>query len=66
MFGSLIVQLPGDHSGGDLVISHGGSTQSYGKTQLGGGLSYVAFYADCTHEVKPVTRGHRWGADRVA
>jgi predicted 2-oxoglutarate/Fe(II)-dependent dioxygenase YbiX len=59
MFGSLVVQLPGDHSGGDLVISHGGSTRSFGKEQLGSGLSCVAFYADCTHEVEPVTRGHR-------
>ena len=63
MFGTLVVQLPceGGHSGGELVIRHqerrvrvnfaAGSTRD--------GLPFAAFYADCTHELKPVTSGLR-------
>jgi predicted 2-oxoglutarate/Fe(II)-dependent dioxygenase YbiX len=62
MFGTLVVHLPSDFKGGDLVVRHNGQEHTFGTRQLGpgaAGLSYVAFYADCEHEVKPVTKGYR-------
>jgi hypothetical protein len=57
MVGSLVVTLPGSFTGGALVVEHRGKRVSYrGSKQA---LSFVAFYADCRHEVKPVRSGHR-------
>ncbi|MET8129853.1 2OG-Fe(II) oxygenase [Streptomyces sp. NPDC005065] len=57
MIGTLVVSLPTTHSGGELVIHHGGTSRSYRASADDLGL--VAFYADCRHEVTPVTRGYR-------
>lgn len=62
MFGTLVVQLPSTFRGGELVVRHNGQQQVFGAQARGVGdasLSYVAFYADCEHEVKPVTQGYR-------
>lgn len=62
MFGTLVINLPSDHKGGVLVVRHNGKQCVYGPSLLGApdaGVSYVAFYADCEHEVKPVTHGYR-------
>jgi predicted 2-oxoglutarate/Fe(II)-dependent dioxygenase YbiX len=57
MIGSLVVGLPSTFSGGTLHVRHGGETATYrGSKQA---LSFVAFYSDCRHEVKPVRSGHR-------
>lgn len=60
MFGTLVVSLPCEHEGGELVVSHGGRTLT---GQLGGedlGVArWAAFYADCVHELRPVTAGWR-------
>jgi hypothetical protein len=60
MFGTLLVQLPSEHSGGELRIRHGSresridlSATDYSE------LGFAAFYADCEHEVRPVESGHR-------
>jgi 2OG-Fe(II) oxygenase superfamily len=57
MIATLVVTLPSAYTGGELVVHHLGETTTYrgSKTQL----SLVAFYADCRHEVRPVTSGHR-------
>lgn len=60
MFGTLVVELPSQHTGGELLVSFGGKTETVSFTgndpyQLG----YAAFYADCEHEIKPVTSGYR-------
>ena len=57
MVGTLVVSLPSQHSGGELVIEHAGRRTSYRAS--GEQLTFAAFYADCRHEVKPVTRGYR-------
>lgn len=60
MFATMVVNLPSAHQGGELIISHAGQSKSYSFTD--GSLfasSFVAFYADCYHEVKPVTSGYR-------
>ncbi|KAM9986127.1 hypothetical protein ACTFIZ_004406 [Dictyostelium cf. discoideum] len=69
MFGTLVVNLPSSHLGGDLYIRHSGnqvkvsmddntnstaSGESANKT-----IKYCAFYADCKHEVKEITQGTR-------
>jgi predicted 2-oxoglutarate/Fe(II)-dependent dioxygenase YbiX len=57
MIGTLVVTLPSDHTGGDLVVRHLDEKNSYrGSTAE---LSLVAFYADCRHEVAKVRSGYR-------
>ncbi|KAL6064513.1 Fe2OG dioxygenase domain-containing protein [Balamuthia mandrillaris] len=70
MFASLVVQLPCRYEGGELVVHHprqqpGRKHRFLSKTfDLSEGAAYllyryVAFYADCPHEVQPVTWGYR-------
>jgi hypothetical protein len=57
MVGTLVVSLPSAHTGGELVVEHGGQSVAYRVPREE--LSFVAFYADCRHEVKPVRSGYR-------
>lgn len=60
MFGTLVVTLPSAHEGGDLVIRHAGQETIVSlRNDDPGEIRYAAFYADCEHEVRPVTRGYR-------
>lgn len=57
MVGSFVVGLPSTFKGGALEVRHGGETATYrGSTRA---LSFVAFYSDCRHQVRPVTSGYR-------
>ncbi len=57
MIGSLVVLLPSDSRGGALVVEHHDEAVSVrGSSRQ---LVLAAFYADCRHEVKPVTSGYR-------
>jgi hypothetical protein len=61
MVATLIVMLPSHFTGGQLIVRHEGQER---VIDLGGEGSrfltqFAAFYADCEHEVKPVTAGHR-------
>ena len=61
MFATLVVCLPSQHEGGTLMVSHDEQTK---RIDFGGEASrfqmqYAAFYADCQHEVTPVTSGYR-------
>ena len=60
MFGTLIVVLPCEHTGGELIVRHAGREVSLdlSSTEVSE-LRVAAFYADCEHEVRPVTGGHR-------
>ena len=60
MFGTLVVVLPSPHRGGELVIRHAGraATVDLASPETSE-LRFAAFYADCEHEVKPVTDGNR-------
>lgn len=60
MFGTLLVLLPSVHRGGELLIRHSGrevlldmSCAEFSE------LPFAAFYADCEHEVRPITQGNR-------
>src|SRR5256885_5060170 len=57
MVGSLVVTLPSSFKGGALVVRHAGMSATYRSPKKS--LSLVAFYADCRHEVRPVTSGYR-------
>jgi hypothetical protein len=57
MIGSLVVLLPSDVKGGALVIEHHREKVSYRGSP--NQIVLVAFYADCRHEVRPVTSGYR-------
>lgn len=60
MIATLVVILPTEHQGGELIIDHLGVKKVY-KLQLTemNKFSCIAFYADCHHEVKEVTSGYR-------
>ncbi|GAA0734354.1 2OG-Fe(II) oxygenase [Dactylosporangium roseum] len=57
MIGTLVVTLPSAATGGVLVVEHAGQTATYRSSKES--LSFVAFYADCRHHVRPVTSGYR-------
>jgi hypothetical protein len=60
MFGILVVVLPSAHSGGELIIRHGTREVSVNlSTPDISALRFAAFYADCEHEVRPITHGSR-------
>lgn len=60
MVGSLVVTLPSSYEGGSIVVKHHGETKIFrGAVRGGVGVSILAFYADCRHEVEPVRSGYR-------
>jgi hypothetical protein len=57
MIGSLVVLLPSESSGGALAITHHNEQVTFrGSSDQ---IMLAAFYADCRHEVRRVTRGYR-------
>lgn len=60
MFGTLLIVLPSPHSGGELVVRHADRevTIDLSEDEVAE-IKFAAFYADCEHEVLPVTRGNR-------
>ncbi|MEX2594690.1 MAG: 2OG-Fe(II) oxygenase [Anditalea sp.] len=61
MFGTLIIGLPSRHNGGELLVRFDGEEQSIHFEEAANHhkIPYVAFYADCEHEIKPLTEGYR-------
>lgn len=61
MFATLVVGLPSRHKGGTLLVTHDGQTEKidFGGAQSEYKMQYAAFYADCQHEIRPVTEGYR-------
>lgn len=57
MVASLVVTLPSSFTGGVLEVEHGGQVASFRGSKKHS--SFVAFYGDCRHQIKPVKRGHR-------
>jgi hypothetical protein len=57
MVGTLVMSLPSAHTGGELVIDHAGESTAYRASKEE--LTFVAFYADCRHQVTPVRSGYR-------
>nr|WP_294548771.1 2OG-Fe(II) oxygenase [uncultured Rhodopila sp.] len=60
MFATLVVVLPSFCTGGELVVRHKDrSVQLDLRTEDPAEAAFAAFYADCLHEVLPVTAGCR-------
>lgn len=61
MVASLVVVLPSECRGGELIVEHRGETRTFGRGARPSNrdASLVVFYADCRHEVRPVTSGAR-------
>lgn len=57
MVGTLVVTLPSAFTGGAFVVEHQGEKVTYRASPRN--LSFVAFYADCHHEARPVKTGYR-------
>ncbi len=60
MVATLVVSLPVDGEGGELVIRHQDRETTIDLcVDEPGELAFAAFYADCLHHTRPVRRGHR-------
>lgn len=60
MFGTLVITLPAEHAGGELIVRHAGHEARFQPDDLDvSELAYAAFYADCEHEVRPLLTGYR-------
>lgn len=60
MVASLVVELPSKSTGGAVIVEHGPEKLVFCGAPRGPlDLSLLAFYADCHHEVQPVTSGFR-------
>lgn len=60
MFGSVLIQLPAEHEGGALSVTHEGKTKRFECAKESGDKAYyTAFYADCEHELEPIESGYR-------
>lgn len=60
VFGKLIVCLPYLHEGGEVHLLHNGQQNVHNTSKTARfGLSALAWYADVTHEFKPISSGFR-------
>src|SRR5258708_30592551 len=60
MFATLVLALPSQSDGGELVVKHGDREVRLDlRCDEPGEIAFAAFYADCLHEVLPVTAGCR-------
>jgi len=62
MVATLVIVLPSSFRGGELVVRHEGQEQTFdfGAAEHNPFHTYfVAFYADCEHEVRPLQEGNR-------
>lgn len=61
MFGTLVLQLPSVFKGSDSHVVHQGQKLCFELSKDSeASFRYMAFYADCTHEILPVTEGVRF------
>ncbi|KAK2764503.1 hypothetical protein FQN54_009198 [Arachnomyces sp. PD_36] len=61
MFGTLVICLPSEHEGGQVHLTHGSKEIIFDTAKSSRfDASYLAWYADITHEIKPVTSGYRF------
>ncbi|MCY4634908.1 MAG: 2OG-Fe(II) oxygenase [Acidobacteria bacterium] len=60
MIATLSISLPVAGTGGEIVVRHRGRERAIDMTAAEPSeLAFAAFYADCEHEVRPVTEGYR-------
>ncbi len=60
MFATMVLVLPSAHAGGELVVKHAGREVTLDlHSEEPSEIGFAGFYADCVHEVRPVTTGSR-------
>jgi hypothetical protein len=60
MFATLVIVLPSVHRGGELVVRHLDRAVTLDlRPEESSSVGFAAFYADCVHEIRPVTAGYR-------
>jgi len=60
MFGTMVVLLPSNYEGGELVVRHDGKEKMFDFAKGSEfNVHYLAFYADCQHEIKEIRSGFR-------
>jgi len=60
MFATMVLVMPSTHGGGELVIRHRGREVVLDpRPEEPSEIGFAALYADCVHEVRPVTAGYR-------
>ncbi len=60
MFATLVIVLPSDYEGGELVIRHEARAVTLDlRADDPSEVGFAAFYADCRHEVQPLISGYR-------
>jgi hypothetical protein len=60
MFATLVIQLPSAFTGGKFLVRHGNTEVAVeSDVKSADSFRYAAFFADCEHEIKEVTSGHR-------
>jgi len=60
MVATLVVILPSFYRGGTLIVDHQDEKKRFtSRSSPEDKLTFIAFYADCHHEVRPVTEGYR-------
>ena len=60
MIATLSLSLPVAGGGGELVVRHHDREVTVDmRAEEPSELAFAAFYADCTHEIRPVVEGHR-------
>ena len=60
MFATLVIVLPSQSEGGELVVRHGDREEQFELSVAEPAeAAFAAFYADCVHEVLPIRSGYR-------
>jgi hypothetical protein len=60
MFATLAIVLPSAHRGGELIVRHlGRAVVLDPHPEEPSEIGFTAFYADCVHEIRPITAGCR-------
>jgi predicted 2-oxoglutarate/Fe(II)-dependent dioxygenase YbiX len=60
MFATLVIVLPSDYRGGTLLLRHHEREVCLDlHSPDPAEVAFAAFYADCVHEMRPVTQGYR-------
>jgi predicted 2-oxoglutarate/Fe(II)-dependent dioxygenase YbiX len=61
MVATLVFVLPSSFQGGELIVRHEGQEQTISSSGQDSAyrVGFVAFYADCEHEIRPVRAGYR-------
>ncbi|KAI0870411.1 hypothetical protein GGS24DRAFT_504795 [Hypoxylon argillaceum] len=59
MIATLSICLPSRYKGGKVHVSHAGKKRVFDTSQSLFDISALGWYADVTHEIKPIEEGHR-------